>query len=96
MPKFRQSERKFEFLDPLNVFSPTPVLRSPGPAQYNTRGKIQQKLSRFSKQSRPEVFFIPKTPGVGEYSHMPVFGKIYKPRKKIETDPDQVWLRQLF
>lgn len=29
MPKFRKSQRKFEFLDPLNVCQ---AFRSPGPA----------------------------------------------------------------
>lgn len=32
---------------------------------------------------RPEIFFIPKTPGVGAYSKLAVFGKIYPKKKKI-------------
>ncbi|KAM3145463.1 hypothetical protein pb186bvf_002507 [Paramecium bursaria] len=87
LPKFRSSIRKFEFLDTLNVPTPKPIDRSPGPGKYLVVLRNPKKIT-FTKQSRPELFTIPKTPGVGSYSQLRTFGKDYSTYKK-KKEPKQ-------
>ncbi|CAK70413.1 unnamed protein product (macronuclear) [Paramecium tetraurelia] len=75
---FTKQVRKEEFLDEFSTPIARKVSRSPGPAMYaDTKFKPNSKLGFMPTSRKGETFKPKEGPGVGEYSKIIPFGKIY-------------------
>ncbi|CAD8101376.1 unnamed protein product [Paramecium sonneborni] len=79
---FTKQVRKEEFLDEFSTPLPRKMNRSPGPAIYaDIKFKPNTKLGFVPASKKGEVFKPKEGPGVGEYSKIIPFGKIYNKHK---------------
>ncbi|CAD8186811.1 unnamed protein product [Paramecium octaurelia] len=75
---FTKQVRKEEFLDEFSTGNPKKVERSPGPAVYaDIKFKPNTKLGFVPTSKKGEVFKPKEGPGVGEYTKIAPFGKVY-------------------
>ncbi|CAD8181568.1 unnamed protein product [Paramecium pentaurelia] len=75
---FTKQVRKEEFLDEFSNPNPKKINRSPGPAMYaDTKFKPNKKFGFMPVSKKGDTFKPKEGPGVGEYSKIIPFGKIY-------------------